>query len=105
MEGDYVPVIAKNPFDSYLMSYALKEDGFTPLVPLKPCWLLAANVKFLDPKYPKELPIENPPPTPIPPPPTPTPTPVPVCHAKLDPADCKVAGGTYDTGKNSCYCP
>jgi hypothetical protein len=105
MEGDYVPVIAKNPFDSYLMSYALKEDGITPLVPLKPCWLLAANVKFLDPKYPKELPIENPPPTPIPPPPTPTPTPVPVCHAKLGPADCKAAGGTYDTGMKSCSCP
>ncbi len=105
MEGDYVPVIAKNPFDSYLMSYALKEDGITPLEPFKPCWLLSANVKFLNPKYPKELPIENPPSTPIPPRPTPTPTPVPVCHAKLGSADCKAAGGTYDTGKNSCYCP
>jgi len=64
LEGDYVPVIAKIPFSTYLMTYALNEDGFTPLKPIKYCWMLD-TVRFWADNYPEELPIKIPPPTPI----------------------------------------
>jgi hypothetical protein len=102
MEGDFVPVLAKNPFSNYLMTYVLGEDGFTPLKPIKPCWMLD-TVRFWSPNYPKDLPIKNPPPTPVP---SPTPTPTPIsCHSKLGPTNCKAAGGSYDTGQKVCICP
>jgi len=100
LEGDYVPVIAKNPFSTYLMTYALNEDSFTPLKPIKYCWMLD-TVRFWADNYPEELPIKIPPPTPIP---SPTPTPKVVCNIQMGPESCKAAGGVY-TDNNTCDCP
>ncbi len=98
IEGDFVQILARNPFSTYLLVAIPGEDGFTPLKPLQSCWTILDAIRIWGPVQVLEgLEVLSPPPTP-------TPTPI-VCHSKLNPEDCKIAGGTYDTGKNYCYCP
>jgi hypothetical protein len=96
---DFVPVIAKNPFETYFKTYALSEDGFTPQFPIKFCWMID-NVDFFDPQFPENLPVDNPPPTPTAPPP-----PTPICTPSLGPNACVASGGTYFSQNQICQCP
>jgi len=96
--GDFVQVIARNPFSTYLKIIIPGPDGFTPLKYPQFCWIILDAIKFWGPdKIPEGLEVLSPPPTP---------TPVPItCHAKLGPEDCKISGGTYDPKQKYCKCP
>ena len=97
-EGDFVQVIARNPFTTYLLIAIPGADGFTPLKPMQSCWTILDAIRLWGPAQVLES-LEV-----LSPPPTPTPTPI-ACHSKLNPEDCKAAGGTYNTEKNFCDCP
>ncbi len=91
-------VIARNPFTTYLLIAIPGADGFTPLKPMQSCWTILDAIRLWGPAQVLES-LEV-----LSPPPTPTPTPI-ACHSKLNPEDCKAAGGTYNTEKNFCDCP
>ena len=97
-EGDFVQVLARNPFSTYLLVAIPGADGFTPLVPMQSCWTIFDAIRLWGPApVPEGLEV-------ISPPPTPTPTPV-VCNSQMGEESCKAAGGTYNTKTKSCDCP
>lgn len=99
MEGDFVEVIARNPFTTYLLVNIPVEDGDTPRVAMKSCWTILDAIRFWGyAQVPEGLEAVSPPPTP-------TPTPVPYCHINMDPESCLAAGGTPNYTNKYCECP
>lgn len=95
-EGDFVQVIARNPFSTYLLVAIPGADGFTPLKPMQSCWTILDAIRLWGPAQVLEgLEVLIP---------LPTPTPI-FCQSTLNQEDCEAAGGTYYPEKKYCDCP